>query len=144
MKKPRHLNSPDDLLKVRFLIQDMRQVGDGTVATLRRLVSELNTQMRPIKTWGWRYVHQVEHDKIKLSPSLKTAIDRLYEKRRLVGETALQQVTVLAPAGYAQHNSILRAHARECARVNCKASFIPNSPAQVYCSPECRKQGRRR
>src|SRR5690349_13930461 len=47
------------LLRLRFLIQDVRLPSDSSVTGLKRLASALNGEMSPMKTWGWRYIHQV-------------------------------------------------------------------------------------
>jgi len=125
--------------RLHALIDDFRREGDGTVATLRRLAAALNAEMRPMKTWKWNYLNQVDQQKIVASKNLQIAINRLYAKRISEGITKLQPVVVLAPVGFAEENSILMTRTRRCAREGCRTSFIPNSPHHIFCSPECRK-----
>jgi hypothetical protein len=71
------------LLRLRFLIQDMRLPGDSSVTGLKRLASALNAEMSPMKTWGWRYLHQVSSKGMLPSKKLQRAIYLLYVKRAL-------------------------------------------------------------
>lgn len=112
--------------------------GEGIAGAYKNVIAELNAIAQ--KNWTWNYLHLVNSEKLKASPHLVNAIEKLYKKINTSPVTnTYELVLVLAPKGLIAENTILDIPPKECVRKACRKNFIPRAHNQKFCSPMCKE-----
>jgi hypothetical protein len=133
--------STDHDLKRLIQLEDvLKSYGVGKVERLRQLAKGLSQTINPPSNWSWNYIHQVSHGKLPLSSKLRIAIRRLHSLLRVSenNQPEMEHVSVIAPIGQIESNTLVAARTRNCKRPGCGIRFIPHSPSQIYHAPSCR------
>lgn len=115
----------------------------GTVKPYQRLAVELGMQLMPTRNWTWNYLHSVVNLKIRPSKRLCQAIEILFNAKNKSKTRRMERVTVLAPVGAIPKNTIISGSTRTCKRLACRKLYLPKSPSQKFCTPECRQMNTR-
>jgi hypothetical protein len=92
-----------------------------------------------------QYVDMLKRGKSAITPEIARALDVL--GAMLDGQSELQArartYTVLAMHDLPAHTIVL-GRPRPCELAGCRIVFVPASPRQRFCSPECGREARRR
>ena len=124
---------------LQALFDNIRAPDDGIAETCRTLASQLGNQVHPKKEWGWQYIHQVLHGKIRPSRNLMLAIGRLQQRTLVEPHPDWDFVLIRAPKGFVQPKTLVTIPAKKCSLPTCNHSFLPSNPNHRFCSPDCRK-----
>lgn len=119
-------------------------VGLSRVQRYQDVARRLSGIVHKSPAWGWRYIQSVAAGTVEPSAKLTQAADLLLAEfdglPAWIGIT--EPVTIYAFPGDVKPGSIAKTKSKPCARPGCAVWFLPASPRQRYCCPECRDHKR--
>jgi transcriptional regulator with XRE-family HTH domain len=130
---------PQGLLQA--LLADLRAERGESLSEFGRLLARvINPDARPFSR---SYISKLEHGAAPITPEIAAAIGIL--GAMMDGQSEVQararRVSVLAVHDLSE-NVIVMGRERGCALPGCRVRFVRASPAQRYCSQECRSEMR--
>ena len=140
--KPHSESSASQAHLRSLLIEVMRERGESLAEFGATLARTIDAGRAPFSR---QYVHRLKVGQDPITAEIAQAIQVLGAMLDGVNElqARAQYVRVLAIHPLPGDVIVLGA-ARGCALAGCRIQFVPASPAQRYCSPECRREADRR
>ena len=92
-----------------------------------------------------QYIYRLKSGDDEFTPEIMRALDTLAAMMDGVSELqARARECVVLAVNELPPNTVVMGKAKNCALPGCRVVFVPASPAQRYCSPECRDEMRSR
>lgn len=130
---------------VNDLSTQMRQIRSERRESLSEFGAVLAAVIHPDKLpFSRQYVNGMESGRMAITPEVQRALNVLAAMLDGVSELQARAVTVAMLAVHPEDaGAVVLPKARQCKLPGCQVRFV-GYPAQRFCSPECRKEYRRR